>query len=132
MNEKKIDYIICIVMFIAIGCFTIIFNGCASTTVAGVVERNTRELTESQTRVADATDATARIQELIAENQRTTDELANIISESKGRIEKSMSEASGISNSLDQLIYLFVIYKREVDRILDQINRIRIENQAEE
>ena len=103
-------------IFIIISCiFSVFFFFSCSTTR---VEGDTTELIIANTRAA-------------AKLEAATNDLGKLIRDSQLRIDNVREQATGIGDTIERIDYLFICYESEVGRLLNEIERIRAEVEAE-
>lgn len=116
MNDTAKSVIFCIALFVVALVFCCLFGGCSSTRGlqaedAELVSANTRNLGRIESTV-DALDATVR--------------------SSNERLEIVARAGERIRDAGQRLEYLFGEYEREVDRLLDEIDTLRVKLQEGE
>ncbi len=105
--EKKI------VMYLFIGVCLFIFAGCST---CGRINADTKDI------IAGNSFATGRLEATVAA-------LDGTVADSRERIANIIETSRGITDGVERVDYLFNEYESEVERLLDEIDRIR--NEAE-
>lgn len=101
---KKIFILSCLCLLV------VMFSGCTSTAIT----RDASDIIVSNSRAA-------------AKLEVTVGDLDKLISNSSRRLGDVQLKSKSIADGIDRTIYLFEEYEREVNRLLDEINKIRAE-----
>lgn len=99
---------------ILITCFiTLLFTGCITT------------------RTGADSDIVSRDSQAVGRLEGTVTELDRTVNDSRERIGNIIETSRGIEDGIERLEYLFNEYEREVERLLDEIDRIRTEVESQ-
>lgn len=108
---RGINYEKKIVMYLFIGVCLFMFAGCCT---CGRINADTKDIIAGNSR------ATGKLEATVAELDRAT-------ADSRERITNIIETSRGITDGVERVEYLFGQYEREVERLLNEVDRIRKE-----